>query len=366
VIAPAPGTSNASGICRVLTRLCGLRGRQVISGERQDAVDRIQRRPVRQQSRVRGRVPVATSSSASGRRGRARGHRRSQPPGRRERRPDDRLSHLIDLELVEVPAPGPVRELPLNPLLVWWGLDDATLTRGVSTEACAPPVSRDRRPGGHRGTLHQSRREPTAPRDARCSSRAVVSGWSTRHSLACGCERVRGRPAYSCQGLSPGLGRRGASGAGFSARQARRRKLGTEPADRPTSSERGSHHSPLRDPAAAASGTAATAHDRVSHPPSRQCLVAHLPPPQELPRDLNLDRLAAQGPLELGGPASDPGRLKAPHARPRLSRRASGAAGSLRGRARGGSRRSTVAREEREHELGFTEADGLEPVALED
>ena len=43
-------------------------------------------------------------------------------------------------------------------------------------------------------------------------------------------------------------------------------------------------------------------------------------------------------------PASDPGRLKAPHARPRLSRRASGAAGSLRGRARGGSRRSTVAR----------------------
>jgi hypothetical protein len=50
-------------------------------------------------------------------------------------------------------------------------------------------------------------------------------------------------------------------------------------------------------------------------------------------------------------PASDPGRLKAPHARPRLSRRASGAAGSLRGRARGGSPRSTVAREEREHEL---------------
>jgi hypothetical protein len=208
---------------------------------------------------------------------------------------------------------------------------------------------------------------PNAPgRRARCSSRAVVSGWSTRHSLACGCERVRGRPAYSCQGLSPGLGRRGASGAGFSARQARRRKLGTEPADRPTSSERGSHHSPFRDPAAAASGTAATAHDRVSHPPSRRCLVAHLPPPQELPRDLNLDRLAAQGPLELGGPASDPGRLKAPHARPRLSRRASGAAGSLRGRARGGSRRSTVAREEREHELGFTEADGLEPVELED
>jgi hypothetical protein len=91
-------------------------------------------------------------------------------------------------------------------------------------------------------------------------------GWSTRHSLACGCERVRGRPACSCQGLSPGLGRRGASGAGFSARQARRRKLGTEPTDRPTSSERGNHHSPLRDPAAAASRTAATAHDRVSHP----------------------------------------------------------------------------------------------------
>ena len=91
-------------------------------------------------------------------------------------------------------------------------------------------------------------------------------GWSTRHSLACGCERVRGRPAYSCQGLSPGLGRRGASGAWFSARQARRRKLGTEPTDRPTSSGRGNHHSPLRDPAAAASRTAATAHDRVSHP----------------------------------------------------------------------------------------------------
>ena len=45
-----------------------------------------------------------------------------------------------------------------------------------------------------------------------------------------------------------------------------RRKLGTEPTDRPTSSERGNHHSPLRDPAAAASRTAATAHDRVSHP----------------------------------------------------------------------------------------------------
>jgi hypothetical protein len=153
VIAPAPGMSNASGVCRVLTRLCGLRGRQVISGERQDAVDRIQRRPVRQQSRVRGRVPVATSSSASGRRwARTRtspvaASGSSRTPSRR------RLSHLIDLELVEVPAPGPVRELPLNPLLVWWGLDDATLTRGVSTEACAPPVSRDRRPGGHRGTL---------------------------------------------------------------------------------------------------------------------------------------------------------------------------------------------------------------------
>jgi hypothetical protein len=52
-------------------------------------------------------------------------------------------------------------------------------------------------------------------------------------------------------------------------------------------------------------------------------------------------------------PASDPGRLKAPHARPRLSRRASGAAGSLIGRARGGPPRSTVAREERQHELGL-------------
>ena len=52
-------------------------------------------------------------------------------------------------------------------------------------------------------------------------------------------------------------------------------------------------------------------------------------------------------------PASDPGRLKAPHARLRSCRRASGAAGSLRGRARGGSPRSTVAREEREHELGL-------------
>ena len=32
--------------------------------------------------------------------------------------------------------------------------------------------------------------------------------------------------------------------------------------------------------------------------------MAHLLPPQELPRDLNLDRLVAQGPLELGGPAT--------------------------------------------------------------
>ena len=183
----------------------------------------------------------------------------------------------------------------------------------------------------------------------------------------------RGRPAYSCQGLSPGLGRRGASGAWFSARQARRRKLGTEPTDRPTSSERGNHHSPLRDPAAAASRTAATAHDRVSHPhPSRQRLVATSHPrkssPRSQPRSSCGPRPARAGRSGDAArrPASDPGRLKAPHARPRLSRRASGAAGSLRGRARGGSPRSTVAREEREHESAFTEADGLEPVELED
>jgi hypothetical protein len=129
-------------------------------------------------------------------------------------------------------------------------------------------------------------------------------GWSTRHLLACGCERVRGRPAYLCPGLAPRLGRRGASGAGFSARQARRRKLGTEPTDRPTSSERGNHHSPLRDPAAAASRTAATAHDRAAHPTRADCAswrTSH--PRKSSPAISSSIVLRPQGPLELGGPA---------------------------------------------------------------
>jgi hypothetical protein len=89
--------------------------------------------------------------------------------------------------------------------------------------------------------------------------------------------------------------------------------------------------------------------------PSRQRLVAHLPPPARAPPRSQPRSSCGPRPARAGRSgdaarrrASDPGRLKAPHARPRLSRRASGAAGSLRGRARGGSRRSTVAREERE------------------
>jgi hypothetical protein len=195
----------------------------------------------------------------------------------------------------------------------------------ATTVSARTPVARTRRGSGGRlprRSLVVRCGSDSAPANASTLvSRPERSsrGWSTRHSLACGCERVRGRPAYSCQGLSPGLGRRGASGAGFSARQARRRKLGTEPTDRPTSCERGNHQSPLRNPAAAASRTAATAHDRVSHPTragSASWRTSH--PRKSSPRSQPGSSCGPR-PARAGRsgdaarrPASDPGRLKAP------------------------------------------------------
>ena len=78
----------------------------------------------------------------------------------------------------------------MNPLLVWWALDDATLTRGVSTEACAPPVSGDRRPGCHRGTLSpkQARAYGASRRSLLVPSRRAPDRHSGRSHLR-KCER---------------------------------------------------------------------------------------------------------------------------------------------------------------------------------
>ena len=99
-------------------------------------------------------------------------------------------------------------------------LDHAGGTAAFRPEAAATtvsartPVARPRRGSGGRlprRSLVVRCGSDSAPANASTlASRPERSsrGWSTRHSLACGC-------AYSCQGLSPGLGRRGASGAGF-------------------------------------------------------------------------------------------------------------------------------------------------------
>ena len=81
----------------------------------------------------------------------------------------------------------------MNPLLVWWGLDDATLDPRRITEACAPRVSRDRRPRGHRSTL-----PPKQARAYGASRRSLLvqgeRGGSAARALPHECSRVWPRP----------------------------------------------------------------------------------------------------------------------------------------------------------------------------